>query len=130
MTGLRREPGTVRRGAVFIVELATSEGRVTERFETYPEARRRVERFPAEDLVGAPLIFQELPDGSQRLVRDDGKPLQFHRYFEEEEPGAPDGPLPVWEGASDRVGPDGKLRLVAPHPPDDDGDEDEPLPLA
>jgi hypothetical protein len=113
---------------VFIVELATAEGRVTERFETYAEARRRVEEFPADVLASAPLIFEELVDSSQRLVRDDGKPLQFHRRFEEEEFTAPAEPLPVWEGPSGLVGPDGKLRLVDPHPPGED-DGEEPLPL-
>jgi hypothetical protein len=112
--------------AVFLVELATRDGRVSERYATYAEARRRVEQFPADRLVGLPLIFQELPDGSERLVREDGKPLQFHRRFAEDE-GCPGDPLPLSEDASGLVGPDGKLRLVEPRPPDDDWGD---LPLA
>jgi hypothetical protein len=64
---------------VFFVELQTRSGPVSERYETYEEARRRIDSFPAESLLGMPFIFQELPDGSQRLVREDGKPLQWHR---------------------------------------------------
>jgi hypothetical protein len=64
---------------VFIVELLTTSGRVCEPFETLEEARHRVESFPPDNLVTLPLIFEILPDGSERLVRDDGKPLQWHR---------------------------------------------------
>ena len=116
---------------MFIVEMHTREGRVTERYETYEEARRRVDQFPADSLIGAPFIFQELADGSERLVREDGKPLQFHRRLVEDEGGAAEAPLPLSDEPSGLVGPDGKLRLVAPHPPqDDEDDSDPPLPLA
>lgn len=70
---------------MFIVVLTTCGGKVCESFATYEEARRRVEVFAADALIGVPLIFQELPDGSQRLVREDGKPLQWHRLPEEED---------------------------------------------
>jgi hypothetical protein len=82
---------------VFIVELTTTTGKVLESYATYEEARRRVDGFPAAGLVGIPFIFQELADGSQRLVREDGKPLQWHRLPEDPLPG-PDEPLPLAEG--------------------------------
>ncbi len=87
----------------FIVELATTTGSLCERFATYEEARRRVDAFPMESLVGLPLIFQLLPDGSQRLVREDGKPLQWHRLPDDRPPG-PDEPLPVSEEGLDLGG--------------------------
>jgi hypothetical protein len=83
---------------VFIVELATKTGAVCEKYATYEEAKHRVDAFPAESLVGLPLIFRELADGSQRLVRDDGKPLQWHR-LEDDAPSAADAPLPVSEAS-------------------------------
>ncbi len=67
----------------YIVEVETTEGKICERFRSYARARRRVDQLPAETLVGLPMIFQILPDGSQRLVREDGKPLQWHRYGED-----------------------------------------------
>jgi hypothetical protein len=70
---------------MFIVIMVTKEGKVAESYATYEEAARRVALFPAESLTGLPLIFRELPDGSQRLVREDGKPLQWHRVPEEED---------------------------------------------
>jgi hypothetical protein len=111
---------------VFLVELSTRQGRVSERYETYAEALRRVELFPAESLVGPAYIFEELPDGSERLVREDGKPLQFHRLPTEEAREAPEEPLPLADGDSGLVGPDGQLRIVERQPPEDD---DEPIPL-
>lgn len=111
---------------MFIVELTTRDGRVVERYESYEEARRRVEQFPADALVGLPFIFQQLPDGSERLVREDGKPLQFHRRYAEEEGGAADEPLPLSEESLGLIGPDGKAVLAPPRPPADDLDD---LPL-
>src|SRR5437588_12862372 len=71
---------------------------VRERHGSYEDAKRRVEKFPADGLVGLPLIFQELPDGSQRLVREDGKPLQWHRVPEEEDwQRGDEQPLPLTE---------------------------------
>jgi hypothetical protein len=52
-----------------------------------------VDLFPAESLVGIPFIFQELADGSQRLVREDGKPLQWQR-LPDDRLGGPDEPVP------------------------------------
>lgn len=112
---------------MFIVEFLTREGKVSERYETYEEARRRVDLFPLESIVGLPLIFQDLPDGSERVVREDGKPLQFHRVLAEQMPAADDEPLPLAEG--DEVGlrgPDGELRLVDPYH-ENDGWEDLPM---
>ena len=88
---------------MFIVELTTTDGRVCESFPTYEEARRRVESFRAESLVGLPLIFEEFPDGSQRLVREDGKALQWHRLPDDAPPG-PDEPLPLADESSGLLG--------------------------
>lgn len=87
---------------MFIVEFTTTTGKVSEKFASYEEARRRVELFPAESLVGLPLIFRELADGSERLVRDDGKPLQWHRP-EDEAPAAANEPLPLSEASGNTV---------------------------
>ncbi len=78
----------------FIIEVPTREGLLCERFVTYEEARQRIESLPAESIVGLPLVFRALPDGSQRLVRDDGKPLQWHR-LEEDAREVVDEPLPL-----------------------------------
>lgn len=110
----------------FIVELTSREGRVCERYETFEEAQRRVEHFPPESLMGPAFIFQELPDGSQRLLREDGKPLQFHREPVDELHDCSGDPMPLAEDSSDLVGPDGKLKIVEMRPPEDDWD-DEPL---
>lgn len=98
----------------FIVELTTRQGRVCERYETYAEARRRVEQFPPESLVGLAFIFQELPDGSERLLREDGKPIQFHRGPSEAANACADEPLPLVDDASDLLGPDQKARPIEP----------------
>lgn len=83
-----------RRSRPFIIEVHTLSGKVSERFATQEQAQERIGRFPPETLVGTPLLFQELPDGSFRAVRQDGKPLQFHRI--EDEP-VEDEPLPLTE---------------------------------
>ncbi len=107
---------------MFIVELTTTTGKVCERFATCEEARRRVELFPAEGLVGLPLIFEELPDGSQRLVREDGKPLQWHRLpADGDAPPAPEAPLALAELPPDFVG---GVRPVE-RPPAPEWDEDD-----
>ena len=111
----------------FIVDLITSEGRVCERYTTLADARRRLEQFPADILLSAPHIFEELADGSQRLVRDDGKPIQYHRQLAEESRESAEEPLPLTEDVSAVVGPDGKLLVIEPKPPKDDWDD---LPLA
>jgi hypothetical protein len=113
--------------SMFIVKLTTHQGPVTEQYEDYAEARRRVEQFPADSLVGLAYIFQQLPDGSERVVRDDGKPLQFHRCLVEGSADCSDEPIPLLEDASGLLGPDGKLRFEELKPPGDDWDD---LPLA
>jgi hypothetical protein len=115
---------------VFIVELATREGKVCESYETYEEARRRVEQFPPEALVGLALIFQELPDGSQRLLRADRKPLQWHRLPEDPLPG-PDEPVPLSEVPPELLaaGDGGQLARPVSPPPEEEPDDEPPLPL-
>ena len=71
---------------MFIVEAVTKTGKVCERYATYEEARHRVDGLPAEGVIGLPFIYQELADGSQRLVREDGKPLQWHRLADDGTP--------------------------------------------
>lgn len=120
---------------MFLVEAMTTEGRLSEAFATYEEAARRVEEIPVESLVGMPLIFQELADGSQRIVREDGKPLQAHRPTLAGEAG---DPLPL---AEEDV-PLGELRpIITPQDEADPWlftdprgrvrrrDDEEPLPL-
>ncbi len=115
---------------MFIVEMTTRTGKVCESYATYEEAKRRVEQFPAESLVGLALIFQELPDGSQRLLRDDLKPLQWHRLPEDPLPG-PDEPIPLSDVPPELAAAAGDGPLVRPvsPPPDLDDEDDEPLPL-
>jgi hypothetical protein len=67
----------------YIIEVTTTAGKICERFRSYPRAKRRVDQLPAETMVGMPMIFAVLPDGSQRLVREDGKPLQWHRLADD-----------------------------------------------
>jgi hypothetical protein len=95
------------RRAVFIIEAITKTKPVCEQCATYEEAVKRVEQLSGE-IIGLPLIFEELPDGSQRLVREDGKPLQWHR-LPDDRPAGPDEPLPMceeipeeWRGARPR----------------------------
>jgi hypothetical protein len=107
----------------YVVEFTTRQGRVSERYESYEEARRRVEQFPAERLIGLPLIFEELADGSERLVREDGKPLQFHRILVEETRESVDEALPL---AEDFPGPERKISFDRPEPSDEGWDD---LPL-
>ncbi len=80
---------------MFIVEITTRTGKICERFRSLARARRRINQFKDEDLIGIPFIYQELADGSQRLVREDGKPLQWHRHPDEGL--ASDEPLPLTE---------------------------------
>lgn len=112
---------------MYIVELTTKTGTICEAHATYEEAKRRVELFPAESLIGMPLLFEELPDGSQRLVREDGKPLQWHR-LPDDRPAGPDEALPLCDDASDLLG-EGRWKLVERPGPQDEWD-DEPLPLS
>lgn len=105
----------------YIVEVLTTTGKICETYPTYEDAKRRIDGLPAECLLGTPMLFRELPDTSQRIVREDGKPLQAHR-MPYDEPDIPDEPLPLAEEI-----PLGELR----HPGgwgDEEGDEP-PLPL-
>ena len=112
---------------MFIVELTTKTGTICESYPAYEEARRRIDLFPAESLIGMPLLFEELPDGSQRLVREDGKPLQWHRLPEDGPPG-PDEPLPMCEESSSLLG-EGRWKLLERPGPQDSEWDDEPIPL-
>jgi hypothetical protein len=104
---------------VFLVEAMTAAGRVSEAFATYEEAAARVASIPDAELVGMPLIFQDLPDGSQRIVREDGKPLQAHRPTLAADP---DDAVPL---AEEDV-PLGELRPIYT-PQDEVPDEVDPL---
>lgn len=107
---------------MFLVEAITVKGRVSEAYPTYEEARRRAGTIPAEELLTAVIVYQELPDGSQRVVRDDGKPLQAHRHTM---PGEDDEPLPL---AEEDV-PLGEMRpIFTPQDEASPGDPD-PMPL-
>jgi hypothetical protein len=81
---------------VYIVEVVTTTGKACPTFATFEEARRWLDALPEGAVVGMPLIFIDLPDGSQRLVREDGKPLQWHRLPDDRPPG-PDEPIPLAE---------------------------------
>jgi hypothetical protein len=110
---------------VFIVELTTTTGKLCESFPSYEEAVRRIEQIPLEGLISLPLIFEELPDGSQRLVREDGKPLQWHR-LEEDRPAGPDDPLPLADESSGLLGEGRWVLREQPGPQETEWD-DEPL---
>jgi hypothetical protein len=79
----------------YILEITTRSGKICERFRSFERARRRLARLNDQELIGIPLIFKELPDGSQRLVREDGKPLQWHRAPERGDEPVDDRPLPL-----------------------------------
>lgn len=111
---------------MFIVEAVTKAGKVCERYASHEEARRRVDALSAEAVIGLPFIYQEFADGSQRLVREDGKPLQWHRMTEEIAPAA-DAPVPLSEETLDLFGPGKEIRLIASEPEPEE--EDRPLPF-
>lgn len=75
-----------RKKLPYILEMMTTSGKVSERYATYEEAQRRMNGFPDDSILGIPFIYKELPDGSQRLVREDGKPLQWHRLDDDGTP--------------------------------------------
>ena len=83
---------------MYIVEITTRSGKVCERFDSYEQAQRRITQFPDDQVIGIPFIFAELPDGSQRLVRADGKPLQWHRLAEDGDRQIDERPLPLADG--------------------------------
>jgi hypothetical protein len=110
---------------LYIVELSTPAGKVSEVYATYEEARRRVDQFAPEGVVGIPFIFAELADGSQRLVREDGKPLQWHRVAQREAADAveaADEPLPLADESSGLLG-EGRWVPIERPPEDDWGAE-------
>ena len=122
MDALGRHSGV---GRVFIVELHTRDGQVCEIYPTYEAARSRVDQFPLDAIVSLPLIFQELADGSQRLVRDDGKPLQWHRLVDEG-PAESDEPVALADESSGLLG-EGRWQVLDAPSPQDDGAMDDPL---
>jgi hypothetical protein len=109
---------------MFFVEVITRTGKLCESFATYEEARRRIDSLAPESIVGLPFIFQELADGSQRLVRDDGKPLQWHHVLHDP-PAADDQPITLADVPPGFLGTI-KPRLISEAEPE----EDPPLPLA
>jgi hypothetical protein len=112
---------------MYVVELTTTAGKLCESYPTYEEAKRRVDSLPAGAVLTLPLIFKQLADGSERLVREDGKPLQWHRLTEEDRPsGGPDEPLPLADESSGLLGEGRWVPLPAPEP-QDDGCIDGPL---
>jgi hypothetical protein len=104
----------------FIVDVMTKDGRICERYRSYARARRRIDQLPAESVIGLPMIFRILPDGSQRLVREDGKPLQWHRLAEDGSV-ITDEPLPVSEVEDDPDWTGPRIRPIEREPwPDDE----------
>lgn len=123
---------------MFLLEVVTRSGRISESFPTYEAALARLNALADDELLTMPLIFQDLPDGSQRFVRADGKPLQAHRPTLTAD--LNDDALPL----SEEEIPLGELRTIYT-PQDDQGEwvdplgriccrnhnsDDEPLPLA
>lgn len=104
---------------MFLVEAVTTSGRISEAFPTYEEAAARVAAIPDAELLAMPFIFQDLADGSQRIVREDGKPLQAHRPTLAADA---DGPLPL----ADVDVPLGELRPIYT-PQDEAPDVADPL---
>jgi hypothetical protein len=80
--------------AIYILEAVTRVGKVCETHPTYEAAVQRIEQLATEGFVQMPLLFAELADGSQRLVRLDGKPLQWHR-LPEDRPIVEEEPIPL-----------------------------------
>lgn len=116
---------------LYVVEVPTRTGRVCETYPIYEEARRRVEQFPPETLRGMPLIFQELTDGSQRLVREDGKPLQWHR-LPDDRPHDPrdDEAIPLTDDLPAPAEPGRPVISHARPAPEQEPDDEPPLSLA
>ncbi len=110
---------------MFLLEVRTWQGPISELFETYEEAARRLDSLPLDQIVSTPFIYQKLPDGSERVVREDQKPLQAHRIPEEVIEDEPitlaDSPLEHGEIPTTPI-----IRAI---PRWKDEDEEEPLPL-
>jgi hypothetical protein len=102
----------------FIIEVTTTEGKICESFRSYARAQRRIDAIPAEKIIGLPLIFHVLPDGSQRLVREDGKPLQWHRYGDDGSI-VTDEPLPLEEPVDDPNWTGPRIRVIERQPDPD-----------
>lgn len=96
----------------YILEAVTRAGKICETHATYAEAVQRMEQLAAEGLVQMPLLFKELADGSQRLVRLDGKPLQWHR-LPDDRPVIAEDPIPLTDEVLDLPPP-----VEIPPPPD------------
>lgn len=90
MSRRRREPAA----GPYILEAVTRSGKVCETHPSYDAAVQRIEQLAAEGLAEMPLLFKELADGSQRLVRLDGKPLQWHR-LPDDRPTTVDDAIPL-----------------------------------
>lgn len=99
----------------FIVDVMTKDGRICERFRSYARARRRIDQLAEDAIIGLPMIFQILPDGSQRLVREDGKPLQWHRLAEDGSV-ITDEPLPLEEVEDDPNWTGPRIRTIDREP--------------
>lgn len=108
--------------AVFLVEANTIHGPISEAYPRYEEALKRAEGLPSEELLSAVIIYQELADGSQRVVREDGKPLQAHRHAM---PGAEEEPLPL----ADEELPLGKILAYYTPQEDTQPGEADPMPV-
>lgn len=111
---------------MFILEVTTSTGHVCESFATYEEALHRLQQFTSDKLAGLPMIFEELPDSSQRLVREDGKPLQWHRLTEDRRDEGKDEALPLADESSGLLGEGHWVLREHPGPQETEWD-DEPL---
>jgi hypothetical protein len=106
----------------FIIEVTTTEGKICERFRSYARAKRRIDAIPDNVIIGTPLIFQILADGSQRVVREDGKPLQWHRIAEDGSV-VTDEPLPLEEVDDDPEWEGPRIRPIIREPwPDEEED--------
>ncbi len=105
----------------YIIEVTTTQGKLCERFRSYARAKRRIDALPADTIIGVPLIFRILADGSQRLVREDGKPLQWHRLAEDGSV-ITDEPLPLSDVTDDPDWNGPRIRPISREPawPDDE----------
>jgi hypothetical protein len=102
----------------YIIEVNTREGKICERFRSYARAKRRIDQMPAETIIGVPMIFQILADGSQRLVREDGKPLQWHRLADDGSV-ITDEPLPLSDVEDDPNWKGPRIRHIVRAPEQD-----------
>jgi hypothetical protein len=99
----------------YIIEVNTRDGKICERFRSYARAQRRIDSLPADTIIGIPLIFKILPDGSQRVVREDDKPLQWHRFGDDGSV-VTDEPLPLEEPEDDPEWEGPRIRPIEREP--------------